>query len=52
MKCYSRGIRCVDHAARMERILKFIKYVYLEYMQGRSHLRDFIVFSGGGVIIK
>jgi len=26
---------------------EFIKHVYLEYMQARSHLRSFIVFGGG-----
>jgi hypothetical protein len=51
MKCYSRGIRCADHAARRGDFYEFIKHVYLEYMQGKSHLRGFIVFGGGEVII-
>jgi len=52
MKCYSRGIKFAEHAARRGDFCEFIKYVYLEYMPGRSHLRSFIVFGGGGVIIK
>jgi hypothetical protein len=52
MKCYSRGKRLAEHAARRGDFCEFIKYVYLEYMQGRSRLRGFIMFGGGGVIIK
>jgi len=46
MKCYSRGVRRADHAAGRGDFCESIKYVYLENMQRRSHLRGFILFGG------